>query len=337
MASKASTPIKSPGKRFLDCAQRNGVEMLDFGFSHAADTSAAVLDERAPCHAQPGFRSWTNAHMGLFVSNTGPCEFAFRAKTSCDILVAGVGVDPSQARTFHLPDTSRATSSGTAFMVLPRGSVFEVNSGEHGLHSVTLIVATDWLKALCDQNDAATPEIIGSASRRREPVFQDLAPSFSVLQLAREIYAPTSTCAFDFLHYQAKSLELLSALMNTLVAQPKADAPRAQLNAVEYAAICRVASKIEEDLTRDTAIDDYAALAGMNRTKLRALFKQVYGVTISDFRNAVIMRRAHRLLRNTTLPIKSIGHQLGYKETSSFSVAYRRYFGMSPKNERVHH
>ncbi len=46
------------------------------------------------------------------------------------------------------------------------------------------------------------------------------------------------------------------------------------------------------------------------------------------------MDRAKDLLRSTQLPIYQIADEIGYKNATHFSAAFKRCFGMTPKNFR---
>ena len=72
----------------------------------------------------------------------------------------------------------------------------------------------------------------------------------------------------------------------------------------------------------------------MNRTKLRAAFKSVYGMTLSDYQTGSRMRLAQRRLRSTELSIESVAHELGYSNAASFVVAYKAFYGSTPGRSR---
>jgi AraC-like DNA-binding protein len=46
------------------------------------------------------------------------------------------------------------------------------------------------------------------------------------------------------------------------------------------------------------------------------------------------MHRAHHMLTSTALPLKQIAHELGYNHTSNFCLAFKRNFGITPRQAR---
>ena len=78
------------------------------------------------------------------------------------------------------------------------------------------------------------------------------------------------------------------------------------------------------------SIDQLARMANTNRTRLRFIFKQMYGETIADFRNGIRMTRARQLLLETDLTVAQVSSQVGYADVSAFHVAFKKTFGCTP-------
>jgi AraC-like DNA-binding protein len=133
------------------------------------------------------------------------------------------------------------------------------------------------------------------------------------------------------IHAEATSTAFLAAAFDTLSA---ATPPAAGPTPAEAARLESVRSLIEEDPSRHYDIEELGRLAAMNRTKLRAAFKQVYGMTLSDYQTASRMRLAERRLRSTELSLESVAHEVGYANAASFVVAYKAFFGSTPGRAR---
>lgn len=73
---------------------------------------------------------------------------------------------------------------------------------------------------------------------------------------------------------------------------------------------------------------------GMNAAYLGQLFRQHTG---KSFNQSLLERRmqvAGALLRETQLPVKSVALEVGIRDASSFSVQFRKFFGLSPLDYR---
>lgn len=80
---------------------------------------------------------------------------------------------------------------------------------------------------------------------------------------------------------------------------------------------------------RATADDVAAMLATNRRTLHRRLHQQ--NTTFTESLWTIRQQQANYLLRDTTIPITTIGLLLGYSETSAFSRAFTRAAGLSPR------
>ena len=63
----------------------------------------------------------------------------------------------------------------------------------------------------------------------------------------------------------------------------------------------RVRRFLAEDPARNVTTEQLGRMAGMNRTKLRSLFKRVHGMTMFEYRQALIMKSADEMLRQPNL------------------------------------
>ncbi len=89
-----------------------------------------------------------------------------------------------------------------------------------------------------------------------------------------------------------------------------------------------------EHHTPPPTITDIAHKIGMSTTKLKCGFRAVYGKTIHDFAHGLRMTYACELLKKPDIPISSVSEILGYEYQNSFTVAFKKHFGILPKEYR---
>ncbi len=63
---------------------------------------------------------------------------------------------------------------------------------------------------------------------------------------------------------------------------------------------------------------------------LQRVFKQMYGVTIFEYRTQVRMQESKNLLIDNDLSITEIAGICGYSNASKFSAAFKKHFGETP-------
>lgn len=93
---------------------------------------------------------------------------------------------------------------------------------------------------------------------------------------------------------------------------------------------------IEENITQPgllsfPSISNLAKKACMSPSKLKTLFKNVYGYSLYAYFNKNRMIRAKELMKDRNLTIKEVGYDIGYSNLSQFTAAFKKEFGLTPK------
>lgn len=83
------------------------------------------------------------------------------------------------------------------------------------------------------------------------------------------------------------------------------------------------------------SLESLAALAGMSRSRFAKVFTETFGRTPMDFLHSVRLRAAQRLLKNSSIPIKSIAAAVGYASRSHFCRAFKNKYGDAPSAYRA--
>jgi len=81
-------------------------------------------------------------------------------------------------------------------------------------------------------------------------------------------------------------------------------------------------------------LTDLARQVGINDCTLKRRFRQVFGTTVFGYLHNYRMEQARTLLLENQLTIAAIAHRVGYNNLCAFSTAFRKKFGMSPREMR---
>jgi AraC family transcriptional regulator len=98
----------------------------------------------------------------------------------------------------------------------------------------------------------------------------------------------------------------------------------------------RVVEFIEEHLAEEISLAALAELADLSLYHFARAFTQSFGVPPHRYHMARRMDRARSLLQRPALSVTQIGAQIGFRETSSFTRAFRRFTGLAPTEYRRH-
>ena len=69
---------------------------------------------------------------------------------------------------------------------------------------------------------------------------------------------------------------------------------------------------------------------GIQYTVLQQVFRQMYGMTVYEYRTQVRMQEAKNLLLAGSLTVTEIAGRCGYTNASKFAAGFRRIAGMPP-------
>jgi AraC family transcriptional regulator len=98
----------------------------------------------------------------------------------------------------------------------------------------------------------------------------------------------------------------------------------------------RVAEFIEEHLAEEISLAVLAELVHLSIYHFARAFKQSFGAPPHRYHMARRMDRARSLLQRPALSVTQIGAQIGFRETSSFTTAFRKFTGLTPTEYRRH-
>ncbi len=82
-------------------------------------------------------------------------------------------------------------------------------------------------------------------------------------------------------------------------------------------------------------VSDIAGHLGISRAYLNCAFQKELGMSIQKFLIDFRMHKAANLLVSTPDAIKEISSAIGYEDQLNFSKAFKKKFGMSPRNYRL--
>jgi AraC family transcriptional regulator, transcriptional activator of the genes for pyochelin and ferripyochelin receptors len=134
----------------------------------------------------------------------------------------------------------------------------------------------------------------------------------------------------------AKSIELLCETIRLL--RDGAMAPLAAeglLSVADTRRLMTARRMIDERWQEKLTLAAIARACGLNRAKLTAGFKELFGCTIAEALADRRLAQASRMLLTTDQPVSTIGYANGYLNNASFARAFSRRFGVTPSSFRT--
>ncbi|HJQ41023.1 MAG TPA: AraC family transcriptional regulator [Thermoanaerobaculia bacterium] len=238
---------------------------------------------------------------------------------------------PCSYHTFAFPRTMTRIrhEEGTEFVGAP-GRVAFYN--QHQLYTRTRISgidASDWftiaddvlLELVREHDPRATPE-------RPFRIAEGVSDAQSFLEQRR---------LFDGAWIDAMEIEeLVLQLLRRVMRAAYGSAPRrTRMSARDIDAVEHVRRLIAAEPSSNVSLRALARAGGCSPFQLCRLFRARTGETITRFRHSLRLSLALERLRDSHLDVSTLALDLGYSSHSHFTYAFRRHFGITPRQFRA--
>jgi AraC-like DNA-binding protein len=151
-----------------------------------------------------------------------------------------------------------------------------------------------------------------------------------MFSLASQMVDSRHTGALALVYIEAMTLQLLCEAMLSFSTLPSV--PDEQYTERELQCLHAARDLLMSQFSPPPTMRQVARAAGMNETTLKRAFKSVFGETVFDFGVRCRMQHAVTLLREKRLPAARVGEAVGYRHQTSFATAFRRHFGVRPRD-----
>ncbi len=98
--------------------------------------------------------------------------------------------------------------------------------------------------------------------------------------------------------------------------------------------IIDVLAILDQEWRRDHRVEDLATAVNLHASRLQHLFKEAVQQTIRDVILARRLDEAAKLIATTYERISEIAYFVGFRDISNFNHAFRRRFGIAPRDYR---
>ena len=95
-------------------------------------------------------------------------------------------------------------------------------------------------------------------------------------------------------------------------------------------ALQSVENYIKLNLKKELNITELSVLAGMNTSKFKKSFKQLYGTTVFKYITSLRIEKAKTLIQQKSYTISQASYEVGYKNAQHFTVAFKKKLGYLP-------
>ena len=208
-----------------------------------------------------------------------------------------------------------------------RLSTDEVISIHTNTATILIEIDANYLKELFDPSEKSP--VLQSLLQNTQPLLFEQLIYPSLQKIVNEIITEPVSKTFELFFLRTKAEELVCRLLMEL--EKRDEQHLYALNSRDVQTLYQVKEQILQHVDKPPVISELALFATMSPTKLKRLFKQVFGNSIFSYYQAFRMQEAARLLREEKLAVSEVGYRLGFTNLSHFSKVFNEQIGMNPK------
>jgi AraC-like DNA-binding protein len=207
------------------------------------------------------------------------------------------------------------------------------NESTTPLRKVMISAPLPWIDRLIRSQPTSMPKLRAFFGRHLAEF--SFAPNRHLIQIAEHILKPPGTMAGELLtlYRNSHAFDIMCQACSVLV-EADAAAPH-QPTALSRRQSEKVRDYILAHVCEDLTLDRIAREVGISTSSIQRHFKEHFGTTVSDFIRQERLETARAALERDGIPIAQAAYLAGYRNPSSFTTAFKKAYGVTPKHRRA--
>jgi AraC family transcriptional activator of pyochelin receptor len=137
-----------------------------------------------------------------------------------------------------------------------------------------------------------------------------------------------------YLYLQGKAVELISLQLSRLISGETNKKNEVLLSRNEKKRIRAARDVLVSDLSAPPTLSELAASFYLSQNKLQRGFRELFGGSVFGWLREYKMQRARLLFNQAEMNVSQVAWAVGYTNVSQFTKAYKKRFGVLPKQYR---
>ncbi|MGQ7946915.1 helix-turn-helix domain-containing protein [Flavobacterium sp. WC2509] len=165
-------------------------------------------------------------------------------------------------------------------------------------------------------------------NQKQSFLFEELLPA-SIQKVAFEMLSNSIPSNLASFYYKVKAEELVCLLIAELL--KRENTAISALNVDDVQAIYKIRDAMLKQLDVSPNLDALASEINFSKSKLKRLFKQIFGISLFHYFQSFRMQEAAALLREHKLSVSEVGFRMGFSNLSHFTRLFETHIGVKPK------
>ncbi|NIB45028.1 helix-turn-helix transcriptional regulator [Pseudomaricurvus alkylphenolicus] len=199
---------------------------------------------------------------------------------------------------------------------------------------ISILVNPKWLSEKLDVHQSQLTDLMCEEGETAGSITRLMRLDGRLMDLVNQLLHINTANPLYFLEVEALTLQLLFQSFNLLIAQSREGYQAHKLKKLDVEKLFQVRELLETYYTNPHSLDELSREIGLNRRKLTEGFKGLFGTTVHEYLLRQRMAKAAEMLRQG-VSAKKAAYQVGYMEQSSFTRAFKRHYGVLPREFSV--
>jgi AraC-like DNA-binding protein len=221
---------------------------------------------------------------------------------------------------------------GRAFLTFTPDIVYRrrMFKGEH-YRFFTVYIEPEKLFELLDEELGQVPSefhgILANGAQTQCVLTSQISPHAKMI--LDQIYNCHYEGALKKLYLESKIIELIIVQLWLFDRSP-GNLRKHRLSSVEIERIKYAEEILVKNLDSPPSLGELARCSGLNKSKLRRGFKNVFGTTVFDYYRTYRINKAKKILDEGSLNVDETAHLLGFCDSTHFVKSFKSHFGTTP-------
>lgn len=217
----------------------------------------------------------------------------------------------------------------TVFLSKTTQQWFYLANAGNELKHVNILFSQDWLNDYLKNENAG--DVLVNYLNFKDPlmVYDNMNAEFKKLML--EIITEREDKSIENMVRQNRVMLLLEKFFTGLFTKIENEKTGIKIPHEEVERMKQVEALLLKDVSdKPPIIADLSKVAAMSPSKLKNIFKEVYGMPINQYYQKHRMNRAKAMLLTKKYSLREIADAVGFESVSAFTKVYRKVFNETP-------
>ncbi|QEC68873.1 helix-turn-helix transcriptional regulator [Panacibacter ginsenosidivorans] len=222
------------------------------------------------------------------------------------------------------------TKSSLFFAKTSQEWTYTLSANTH-LRQIKIIMSKKWLDEYFEQEDAG--QILNNYITLKSPlvVYEILDAEYK--RLMSEMMSLPAGKNFEQVILQNRVSFIIERFFTKLFKSIENENSNLRISSIELKRVKEVESELLKDFSQPPpAIAQLARVAAMSPSKLKVLFKEVFGYPVNQYYQRHRMNKAKAMLLSRKYSIRDTAGTLGFSSVSSFNKAFYKTFEQFPSD-----